>query len=203
MPHTLFFPNSTFGWVFYLALASITLLASYWDWKKLVIPKKLSLGALGLGMLFNVTRGAWLGNLGKTVWLWEAPTAGHGAMHGAAFAFAGFGVGFGLFFLLWALGTCGGGDVKLMAALGAWIGPLWAVYILIGSWFVVVFMTFVLWSGQRVAAGKIYQKSRKIAYSFPVALSTMVVLLWVFRAELFMHGPPPPAAIPGALPARR
>src|SRR5580692_6643294 len=31
--------------------------------------------------------------------------------------------GFGLTFILFALGALGGGDVKLMAGVGAWIGP--------------------------------------------------------------------------------
>lgn len=35
---------------------------------------------------------------------------------------AGLGAGLLVFFLLFALGGLGGGDVKLMAALGAWIG---------------------------------------------------------------------------------
>jgi prepilin peptidase CpaA len=33
-------------------------------------------------------------------------------------------VGFGLMFVKFALGAAGGGDVKLMAAIGAWIGPM-------------------------------------------------------------------------------
>jgi prepilin peptidase CpaA len=35
----------------------------------------------------------------------------------------GLAVGFALFFPLFALGGMGAGDVKLMAAIGAWIGP--------------------------------------------------------------------------------
>ena len=35
----------------------------------------------------------------------------------------GLAVGFALFFPLFALGGMGAGDVKLMAALGAWLGP--------------------------------------------------------------------------------
>jgi prepilin peptidase CpaA len=34
--------------------------------------------------------------------------------------------GFGLLFLLFAIGAVGGGDVKLLAAIGAWVGP-WGV----------------------------------------------------------------------------
>jgi prepilin peptidase CpaA len=36
----------------------------------------------------------------------------------------GFGVGFALTFALFAMGAVGGGDVKLLAGLGAWFGPL-------------------------------------------------------------------------------
>jgi prepilin peptidase CpaA len=36
----------------------------------------------------------------------------------------GLGVGFALPFLLFALGALGGGDVKLLAGVGAWFGPV-------------------------------------------------------------------------------
>ncbi len=35
----------------------------------------------------------------------------------------GFLTGFGLTFVMFALGAIGGGDVKLLAGIGAWIGP--------------------------------------------------------------------------------
>ena len=37
----------------------------------------------------------------------------------------GFGLGFGLLLFPWLLGGAGMGDVKLLAALGAWLGPWW------------------------------------------------------------------------------
>lgn len=46
-----------------------------------------------------------------------------GSFGGLAWSFAGLVVGFALFFPLFALGGMGAGDVKLMAALGAWLGP--------------------------------------------------------------------------------
>jgi prepilin peptidase CpaA len=46
-----------------------------------------------------------------------------GGIGGAGWSLAGLGVGFLLFFPLFALGGMGAGDVKLMAALGAWLGP--------------------------------------------------------------------------------
>ena len=35
----------------------------------------------------------------------------------------GFATGFGITFVLFGLGALGGGDVKLLAGLGAWLGP--------------------------------------------------------------------------------
>ena len=42
--------------------------------------------------------------------------------HGLLFALAGLSVGVAVYFPFFALGGMGGGDVKLMAALGTWIG---------------------------------------------------------------------------------
>ena len=52
--------------------------------------------------------------------------------HGLSAALLGFAAGLAVFFPFFALGGMGGGDVKLMAALGTWIGwqpVLWtAIY---------------------------------------------------------------------------
>jgi prepilin peptidase CpaA len=58
--------------------------------------------------------------------------------------------GFGLTFVLFALGALGGGDVKLMAGVGAWIGPgptlaVFAVTSLIGM---VIVLVQALWHGR-------------------------------------------------------
>lgn len=42
---------------------------------------------------------------------------------GAKMSALGLVVGLGLLFIPWMLGGIGGGDVKLLAALGAWLGP--------------------------------------------------------------------------------
>lgn len=44
-------------------------------------------------------------------------------------------VGFGPMALLYLSGGLGAGDVKLMAGLGAWLGPVMAVHVLFASWF--------------------------------------------------------------------
>src|SRR5262249_46353569 len=131
----------------------------------------------------------------------------------------GFATGFGLFFVMWILGTCGGGDLKLFAALGAWVGPTLAVFVLIATLILVVVFAVarLAWSfvarGYRPAAhdytlqgaaraGKRAGKQgavdarrtrqRLTAYSLPVAVSTALVLAWVFRGELHLAPPQAP-----------
>jgi prepilin peptidase CpaA len=49
--------------------------------------------------------------------------AATGGVHALIWSVAGFAVGLLLFLPLFALRAMGGGDVKLMAAFGAWLGP--------------------------------------------------------------------------------
>jgi prepilin peptidase CpaA len=49
--------------------------------------------------------------------------------HGFTAAFAGWWVGAAMMFFPFALGGLGAGDVKLVAALGAWLGPMNAVWL--------------------------------------------------------------------------
>lgn len=48
----------------------------------------------------------------------------HGSLSTPGMSIAGFAVGFGLTFVLFLLNAVGGGDVKLLAGLGAWFGPM-------------------------------------------------------------------------------
>jgi len=65
------------------------------------IPNALTFSAALLALLFHVV----------------APQG-----QGVAYSAAGLGIGLLVFFPLFALGAMGAGDVKLMAALGAWVG---------------------------------------------------------------------------------
>lgn len=179
-----FFPDPFFGWLFYLTLAGLTGWAAYVDWKTLTIPKPIVVAMLGLGVAFNLVRGIWLGVQQRPGAFFGLTGAGGGAVEGLCFALAGFAVGFGIFFLLWMLGTCGGGDVKLFAALGSWLGPLWTIYALVGT-YIIVLCGFVLvgWL-LHVARSGFKPRKQQIAYSFPVALTVMVILLWLCRVDL-------------------
>jgi len=46
-------------------------------------------------------------------------------------AMAGFAVGFVLLFPAFAMGAMGGGDVKLLAAIGVWVGPVGVIVVLL------------------------------------------------------------------------
>jgi prepilin peptidase CpaA len=52
---------------------------------------------------------------------------------GAVSSLGGCLLGAGLFFPLFALGGMGAGDVKLVGALGAWLGPGQAVWVVLSS----------------------------------------------------------------------
>jgi prepilin peptidase CpaA len=78
------------------------------DLKSRRIPNVLTFGATAAALVFHTINGGWSGLVGSVEgWL----------------------VGAAIFFLPFALGGLGAGDVKLLAALGAWVGPLDAVWI--------------------------------------------------------------------------
>ncbi|KPK77202.1 MAG: hypothetical protein AMJ89_02885 [candidate division Zixibacteria bacterium SM23_73] len=79
----------------------LVLLAIYSDLRWRTIPNCLTLPAITLGFLLNFLGNSW---------------------NGLIFAFFGLLVGIGLLMLPYLLGGMGGGDVKLMGALGALLG---------------------------------------------------------------------------------
>lgn len=117
-------------------------------------------------------------------------------------ALAGFAAGFGIFFVLWMIGAAGGGDVKLLGALGPWLGGMTTlkvlfvslVFVTLGAGFVVVAGILKRGfrktkdqylkqatsgtSGKRSQAETLEQrkKRRVMAFAAPVALATWCVL---------------------------
>jgi prepilin peptidase CpaA len=203
MPQSHFFSDPVFGWVFYAVLVGLTVVAAYTDLRTSLVPKWVTLTMLGLGVLFNIARQALLAATFTSASPWL------GAAYGLLFSLAGFGVGFGLFFLLWILGVCGGGDVKLFAALGAWVGPLYVLFLMVASAVVlVVLIVLRLMTGglsplaiqaRRESVARQGKTGRgqkrpkfRMTYSLPVAIGTAVVLLYFFRAELRLTVPGAP-----------
>jgi prepilin peptidase CpaA len=81
--------------------ASVSLLAMYTDFRWRIIPNRLTLPVIIMGLVLNLAGNGWQGLL---------------------FSFIGFIVGFGLMLLPYLIGGMGAGDVKLVAALGALLG---------------------------------------------------------------------------------
>ncbi|HZZ81917.1 MAG TPA: prepilin peptidase [Gemmataceae bacterium] len=189
-----YFPNPMFAWVFYGALVLILAVAAYFDLKDLKIPKQLSLGCFGVGVAMNLVRGAWLA--GEEDWL-----AGLG--DGFFFSLGGFATGFGIFLVMWLMGLCGGGDVKIFAAVGAWIGFKFTFWLWCGSILTLIvvagvrYFLYMATEGRSAARAafsakenadkpkdSLQSRRRLIAYSLPLAIATAVMLLWFFRFDL-------------------
>jgi prepilin peptidase CpaA len=117
----------------------------------------------------------------------------------------GFATGFGILLVLWLIGGGGGGDVKLMGALGAWLGPLLTLGVFLGSTLIAVFGMLLLFlitlmqvgysrarkqylvrrtqGGVAVLAGdpamaERRARARAMPYAVPVALATIFALAW-------------------------
>jgi Flp pilus assembly protein protease CpaA len=198
-----FFPHLAFAWTFLAILAAILVSASYIDTRSLKIPKPITVTTLALGLLFNLIRGVWLGNEGQAVWSLGASEPWVGLVDGVLFAAAGAIVGFTLFFIMWVLGACGGGDVKLSAAIGAWIGPMLAIKVLMVTIpvvfaFVIVRFLIALAGGdirtikrffsrkKKTPAATLAAGSRLLAFSLPLTLATLFVLFWSFKTDLHL-----------------
>jgi prepilin peptidase CpaA len=95
-----------------LAPIAVAVIACGFDMRTRRIPNALTFSAAVAALLFH--------------WLADGTS-------GATFAAGGWVVGLGLFFPLFALRGMGGGDVKLLAALGAWIGPQDVVWLAVYS----------------------------------------------------------------------
>jgi len=118
---------------------------------------------------------------------------------GIAWSLAGFAVGLALLILPWLLGGGGMGDVKMLAALGAWLGPLGILIAFgLGSMLAALGMIGVLTmnvfsdgfsqtrkryvaaaSGGASATGGQRRLRRVLPFAVPMAISTWLVLAWM------------------------
>jgi prepilin peptidase CpaA len=94
------------------AALCIAVVACVCDLRSRRIPNVLTLGAAAAGLAYHVS------------------TGGFGGFQHSAL---GWLVGALVFIVPFALGGMGGGDVKLLAALGAWIGPSDAIWLALYS----------------------------------------------------------------------
>jgi prepilin peptidase CpaA len=93
---------------FHFIVVGIALVAAACDVATRRIPNALTFGAAVAALVVQGYLGGW---------------------SGAGIAVAGWAVGIALFFPIFALGGMGAGDVKLLGALGAWLGPVAAMWV--------------------------------------------------------------------------
>ncbi len=159
-----------FEWYLVVLVALFTSAAAILDSRTRSIPNWLTVPAFVLALAFHMLTAGWSG-LGN--------------------ALAGFAVGFGILFVLWLIGGGGGGDVKLMGALGAWLGlkPILVVFFL--SAFLAVFTGVIAAVFEIFRTGVLRRdglktdeppeqraKRRLLPYAVPVAISTWLLLAW-------------------------
>lgn len=90
-----------------VAVVTVVLAAALCDLRTRRLPNALTFGAAGVALAVHGAAGGWVE---------------------LAHAAVGWGVGLVLFLPLYALGGMGAGDVKLLGAIGAWLGPMGAVW---------------------------------------------------------------------------
>ncbi len=107
---------------------AIVSIAAGWDLAARRIPNLLTFGAALAGVVFHAYLAGW---------------------SGAGAALAGWLAGAALFFPIFALGGMGAGDVKLLAAIGAWLGPAAVVWVGLFSAIAggVMAVVLAMWSG--------------------------------------------------------
>ena len=155
-----------------LFLLVFTLAAAVCDLRTRKLPNKLTVPAFLLGLAYHAIWG-----------------------QGLLFSLGGFAVGFGVLFVLWLIGGGGGGDAKLMGALGAWLGAPHTVIVLMLSIIFVVLGSVAVLVSQSLSSGidrtkrryldrpegestaEVKAKRRLLPFGVPVALAT-----WCFVA---------------------
>jgi len=133
-----------------VVLLALVLAAAVFDMRYRRIPNWLTAGGAGLGLSLNA-------------FLSRSPSPPHWVLLKASLI--GFGVAFGIYFVLYALRAMGGGDVKLMAAVGAVVG--WP------NWFGIFLVTSILGAIMAILLSLIRGRLAKTLFNVGFILSEM------------------------------
>jgi len=148
--------------------------AAFWDAREKRIPNWLTIPMFFAGCGYQGIMSV----LGGWEHLWSAAT--------------GFLIGFGILFVLWVVGGGGAGDVKLMGALGVWLGGGPTLRVLFGTVLLICLITIIQlvlrWiriavvtvAGERQPVpgpGGPARRRSALPFATPVAIATWTVLL--------------------------
>jgi prepilin peptidase CpaA len=95
-----------------LVVTALALVGAGWDLSTRRVPNAFTFGGAALGFVYFAV---------------------FGGTAGATWSVLGWATGLALFFPLFAVGALGAGDVKLLAAFGAWLGPSGALWSALGA----------------------------------------------------------------------
>lgn len=140
-------PNSTF-----ILLTVILILATYTDLKKHLIPNVLSLGGILIGLIMHSYQNG---------------------LDGFLFSFSGLAVGFFLLIPFYAMKGMAAGDVKLMAAIGAFLGAY--------TTFIIVLSTLIC--GSILAIGYVLLKDNSASTFkryFTIVKTFFITHRWIY-----------------------
>jgi prepilin peptidase CpaA len=153
------------------SVLGFTLPAAIWDVRTNRLPNWLTVPAAALGIAFHTIAGAW-----------EGPSILAGGWEGMQHALLGFAAGFFPLLLLWMVGAAGAGDVKLLGAVGTWLGPRLTLYTYVLSMVVALIVSLAVLFIRLVRSapqnGRPKSDWRRVPYGVPVALATWLVLIW-------------------------
>lgn len=134
--------------VFVVFVTAYTLAATWWDQVYWKIPNKLTLPMFFAG------------------WVYQGVFNG---LPGLADGALGFLIGFGFLFIIWIIGSGGGGDVKLMGALSVWLGFQWSIYVFVISTFLVSVLAIGIVGWNIMSKGTKATKKKLLATGKPQA----------------------------------
>lgn len=160
------------------AAGTFVCVAAYWDVREKRIPNRFTLpmfyAGFGYQLILSLVDG------------W----------HHLGSGICGFLIGFGILFLLWFVGSGGGGDVKLMGALGIWLGGWMTLQVVMATLVIILGVMLsrrcaallarrspaVAESGPAPARSVSLQRNQKVerrlmTFAGPVAVATWGVLL--------------------------
>ena len=141
------------------ALALLVLTALVFDLRQRRIPNKLVLVALAAGLFINL--------IGPQVWQGgTGPLTAYPSALGAKGALLGALTGLAIFLPLYLLSAMGAGDVKLMAGIGSFVGPVAAINVAL----------FILVTGGVLAAVRMVwvRKTQLVLFNVATALGQLV-----------------------------